>query len=110
MGMSVTDVAAWSATLRGRYLGSRALIEDGSITSSPSFTLNGQIGRALGRRWSVTLEGFNLLDRAYDDITYYYATRLRNPASGVLESAPVDDFVTHPAEPRSFRVRLIAKF
>jgi hypothetical protein len=58
----------------------------------------------------VALEGFNLLNRHYDDIVYYFATRLRDPRTGVLEPAALPDFVTHPAEPRSVRVRLRIPF
>jgi hypothetical protein len=109
IGVTMTGVRGWSASVRGRYIGSRPLIEDGSVESSPSFVLNTQIGRRIGR-WEVALEGFNLLNRHYDDIVYYFATRLRDPRTGVLEPAALPDFVTHPAEPRSVRVRLRIPF
>lgn len=110
LGVTVTDVRRWSGALRGRYLGTRALAEDGSVHSSPSVVVNGQIGRAIGRHWEVVLEGFNLLNRQYDDIAYFFATRLRDPRTGVLEATATSDFVTHPAEPRSARMRINLRF
>ena len=71
--------------------------------------LNGQIGRRI-RRCEVVVEAFNLMNRRYDDIVYYFATRLRDPQSGALEPAALSDFVTHPAEPRSWRVRVRLPF
>ena len=42
------------------------------------------------------LQGFNLLDRRYEDTAYYYTTRLRGPRTGQLEESAVADEVTHP--------------
>jgi hypothetical protein len=110
LGMTVNDRAGWGGSLRGRYLGPRALTEDGSVESASSFVLNAQLGKSLGQHWQVVVEGFNLLDRRYDDIVYYFSTRLRDPRTGVLEAEERSDFVTHPAEPRSVRVRLQVRF
>jgi hypothetical protein len=53
----------------------------------------------------------NLLNRRYDDIAYYFATRIRDPRpGGALEPAPVLDYVTHPGEPRTARVRWQVRF
>ena len=109
LGAAVQDRAGWSGSVRGRYLGPRALTEDGSVRSTPSFVLNAQLGKTFGARWQVVAEAFNLANRRYDDITYYYATRLRD-ARGVLESSATPDFVTHPAEPRSVRLKLAVRF
>jgi hypothetical protein len=109
-GMTIRNVGPWSGSLRGRYLGSRALVEDNRVRSTPSFTLSGEVCRTVGSRWTVTVEGFNLLGRVYDDITYYFATRLRNPQTGQLESGAIDDFVAHPADPRSARLRVSVRF
>ena len=109
-GLSVAERDGWSGSLRGRYLGPRALVENGSVVSPSSFVLNGQIGKAIGHRWTVVLEGFNLLNRKYDDIVYYFSTRLRDPRIGVVESGDTSDFVTHPAEPRSARLRIEVRF
>ena len=42
----------------------------------------------------------NLFDRRYNDIEYYYATRLAG------EAAAVNDKVVHPGEPRTARLTL----
>lgn len=75
-----------------------------------SFVVNAQVGKAIGKQWQVVCEAFNLANRRYDDITYYYATRLRDPRTGALENDATPDFVTHPAEPRSVRVKLAVRF
>jgi hypothetical protein len=41
---------------------------------------------------------FNLFNRRVNDITYWYASRLRG------EAQDVEDFHVHPAEPRSVRL------
>lgn len=110
LGAAVEDRRGWSGSLRGRYLGPRALTEDGSVRSTSSFVINGQLGKSFGARWQVVAEAFNLANRRYDDITYYYATRLRDTRTGILESGETPDFVTHPAEPRSVRVKLAVRF
>jgi hypothetical protein len=110
LGAAVENRRGWSGSLRGRYLGPRALTEDGSVRSTPSFVLNAQLGKSFGARWQVVAEAFNLANRRYDDITYYYATRLRDTRTGILESTATPDFVTHPAEPRSVRMKMAVKF
>jgi hypothetical protein len=110
LGATVNDRGGWGGSLRGRYLGPRALTEDGSIESAPSFVLNAQLGKSFGQHWQVLVEAFNLLDREYDDIVYYYSTRLRDPRTSVLEAGERSDFVAHPAEPRSLRIRLHVRF
>jgi hypothetical protein len=85
------------ASLRGRYLGSAPLVEDGSVSSQSSFLLNAGVGF----RWQdleFRLDGFNLLDSDDDDISYYYTSRLSGePLEGV------DDVHFHPFEPRMVR-------
>lgn len=110
LGAAVQDRRGWSGALRGRYLGPRALTEDGSVRSTSSFVINAQLGKTFGPRWQVVAEAFNLANRRYDDITYYYATRLRDSRTGMLENEAIPDFVTHPAEPRSVRVKLAVRF
>jgi outer membrane receptor protein involved in Fe transport len=84
---------------------------DGSVFSRPSFVLNGQLNLPVGSRFGIGVDVFNLLDRQYEDITYYFPTRIRDPrAGGMLEAAQQPDFVTHPGEPRTARVRLRARF
>lgn len=94
------------ASLRGRYVGSRPLVPSGATSVDGAFLLNGSVEVRLSSRVRLALQGFNLLDRVYEDTAYYYATRLRDPDTGELEPAPVDDHVTHPGQPRTVRVGL----
>jgi outer membrane cobalamin receptor len=97
-GLTVDRLGAWSGALRLRYFGPRPLIEDDSVRSHASLTLNGRIGYRLGKDMRIELEGFNLTNRRDSAIDYYYASRLAN------EPDAVDDIHFHPIEPRSFRL------
>ena len=103
MAVTLRDIAHWSGTLQWRYLGSGALVEDNSVRSRPSSTLNARVSRHLpwlGRNSEVTLDVFNLTNRRTNDIQYFYESRLPG------EAAPVADRHLHPAEPRSMRLSL----
>jgi outer membrane receptor protein involved in Fe transport len=92
---------AWEGALRLRYFGPRPLIEDNSVRSHASTTLNGRIGYRIAKDLRLELEGFNLLDKRVSSIDYYYASQLRG------ESAAHEDIHFHPLESRSFRLTLI---
>jgi hypothetical protein len=110
-GVTVSGVGRFSGSVRGRYLGPRWLVSDGSVSSSPSFLLNAILNVQLTEHVSVGVEALNILNRHYDDIAYYFATRLRDPRpGGALEAAAQPDFVTHPGEPRTARVRWQLRF
>lgn len=101
--VTVRDLGPYVASLQWRYLGAGPLVEDNSVRSHPSSTLNARLTRTLpvlGRHADVTLDVFNLTNRKVDDIQYYYESRLRT------EAQPVADRHVHPAEPRSVRVTL----
>jgi hypothetical protein len=108
-GVAISDAGRLSGSLRGRYLGRRPLVSDGSVFSRPSLIVNGQVDLRVTPRLDIGIEAFNILDRRYEDIAYYFSTRLRDPA-GALEHAEQADFVTHPGEPRTVRIRLRARF
>jgi hypothetical protein len=91
----------WSGSLRLRYFGPRPLVEDNSVRSSASLTLNGRVGYRLGKEMRVELEGFNLANRHDSAVDYYYESRLRN------EAAPQAGVHFHPIEPRSLRITLV---
>ncbi len=101
---TVRDVQGWTASVQWRYLGSGALVEDNSVRSIPASTMNLRVTRALGPKASVTLDVFNLFDRDVNDIQYFYESQLLG------EPAPVADRHLHPAEPRSLRLTLQARF
>jgi outer membrane receptor protein involved in Fe transport len=98
-GITVHDRGPLSASLRLRWFGPRPLIEDDSVRSKASTTLNARVAWAFGPRLSLGLEAFNLTNSKVSDIDYYYTSRLPGES---LEG--IDDIHSHPLQP--FRVRL----
>ncbi len=101
--VTLRDLAHWTGSLQWRYLGSGPLLEDNSVRSRASSTLNARVSRYLpgwGRNTEATLDIFNLGNRRADDIQYFYASRLPS------EAKPVADRHVHPAQPRSLRLSL----
>lgn len=100
--ISLQNVGPWRSTLEWRYLGSGALIEDGSVRSIPSSTFNFRLRRDMRDVFhhpvDLTLDIFNLTNRQVWDIQYSYSTQLSN------ESAPIDDRIVHAGEPRTVRL------
>jgi hypothetical protein len=94
-----------SGSLRFRYFGPRPLIENDSVRSKASATLNARAARRLTPRCSIVLEAFNLTNARVSDIDYYYTSRLPGePAAGI------DDIHTHPLEPFTLRAAFTASF
>jgi hypothetical protein len=90
---------------RLRHFGPRSLVEDDSIRAEAASLVNAQMGVRVGRRASVVVDVFNLLDAEASDVDYFYTSRLiGEPAEGV------DDVHTHPALPRAARVALRVGF
>jgi hypothetical protein len=104
IALAVDRVGPFYGALQLRYFGPRPLVEDDSVRSSGTATLNGRIGWRIDRSTRIELEGFNLTNRRNSAIDYYYESRLRN------ETAAVGDVHFHPIEPRSFRVTLVTRF
>lgn len=100
----------WVSGVRLRYLGERPLRTDGSVWSRPAAVVNALMTVPVHRRVDLGIDLLNVLDRRYEDITYYFATRLRQGPTGALEPAAIDDYVTRPGEPRAARVRAIVRF
>jgi hypothetical protein len=101
LALTVSQLGAWEGALRLRYFGPRPLIEDNSVRSHASTTLNGRIGYRLRKDLRLELEGFNLANKRVSSIDYYYASQLRG------ESAAREDIHFHPIESRSFRLTLV---
>ena len=110
-GAAVRGIGRLSGSLRGRYLGRRPLVSDGSVFSRPSLVVNSQIEVRVGARVDLAIDAFNIFNRRYEDIAYYFPTRIRDmrPGGG-LEPAEQPDFVVHPGEPRTVRLRLRTRF
>ena len=104
-GATLDSLHNVSGSIRLRYFGPRALIEDDSIRSKATSLKNLEGGYTINRRLKIAVDVFNLLDANDSDIDYYYTSRLFNePADGVT------DIHLHPALPRTARVNLIVGF
>ena len=104
-GASIDNFHRTFASLRLRYFGPRALVEDNSVRSRATTLLNFEGGYQLFESLRVNANIYNLFDAAASDIDYYFTSRLTGePYSGV------DDIHTHPAVPRTLRVSVIVGF
>ena len=105
LAMSIDNLGPYYGGLQLRYFGPRPLIEDNSVRSKSTTTLNGRIGYKINPKVRINLEGYNLTNNKDSAIDYYYTSRL----PGEL-AAGVNDIHFHPIESRSFRINLIANF
>ncbi len=106
VALAVDNLGPWFGALQLRHFGPRPLLEDNSVRSKSTSSLNGRIGYKITPTVKVELEGYNLTDRRDSAIDYYYGSRLPGEAAG----AATDDFHFHPLESRSFRVTLVVNF
>jgi hypothetical protein len=104
VAFAVDNLGPYFGALQLRYFGPRPLIEDNSVRSSSTATLNGRIGYKVSANTKIELEGYNLTNRKTSAIDYYYPSQLRG------EPAPVADIHFHPTESRSFRLGLTHRF
>ena len=104
VGLSVQRDTGWFGGARWRYFGPAPLIEDNSVRSHSTSTVNAQAGYRFSPRLSVMASVFNLFDADANDISYFYESQLPN------ESQPVADIHFHPAEPRTLRVAATVRF
>ena len=104
VALAVDHVGPYFGALQLRHFGPRPLIEDNSVRSKGTATLNGRIGYKFGPDTRIELEGFNLTNRKASAIDYYYESQLKG------ESGPVADVHFHPIESRSFRLTLSHRF
>jgi hypothetical protein len=92
-------------SLRWRYFGPRALIEDNSQRSKATSLFELEAGYQLAKKLRVTAQVFNLLNSAMSDVDYYVVSRLPGEPVGGLP-----DVMTHPTLSRSARVTLVEGF
>lgn len=104
LALAVDNLGPYFGALQLRYFGPRPLIEDNSVRSKSTTTLNGRIGYKFSPKLKLELEGFNLTNRKGSAIDYFYTSQLKG------EAAPVADIHFHPIESRSFRLTLVANF
>ena len=104
-GVGIDGYRRMYGSLRWRYFGPRALLEDNSVRSDATSLINFQGGYQVLRKLRLSVDVFNLFNTKAADITYWFASRLPGePLAGV------DDFHIHPAVPRTVRAGFIVGF
>jgi outer membrane receptor protein involved in Fe transport len=103
-GLSARRESGWFGALRARHFGESPLVEDNSAKSPAYTTVDARVGFRSVNNWLVALDVFNILDVKWNDIEYYYVSRLKNAAS------PQPDYVVHPGVPRTFRAHFTYYF
>ena len=103
-GATLHDYKGFTSSLRLRYFGPRNLTSDGLYQSSQTVLLNGEIGYQFSRKWNLTAEFLNMLNRKDADIDYAYVYQIMPTA------APAFGRVTHPTEPFLARFVLARSF
>lgn len=96
-GVTLHDLKGFWGSLRLRYFGPRDLTSDGIYQSNSTVLLNAEVGYQIKKRWRVSAEFLNLLDRRDHDIDYAYTSRITPTADAAFTD------VFHPVEP--FQVR-----
>jgi len=99
-GVSLHDYKSLSSSLRLRYFGARDLTSDSVYRSKATALLNGEVGYLLKKKWRVSGEFLNILNRRDHDIDYAYTSRITPTAT------PAFTDVFHPVEPFQVRIRL----
>jgi hypothetical protein len=103
-GITLHDYKGFSSSLRLRYFGPRDLTSDGIFESKATALLNGEVGYQIQKKWRVSAEFLNLLDRSDSDIDYAYESRITPTATSEFTR------VTHPVEPFQVRFGLVRSF
>ena len=104
-GVSVQNLSGFFGSLRLRYFGPRALIEDDRVRSAPSTLINARLGHQITPNLRATFDIFNIFDQRSTDIDYFYTSRLPGePLEGL------NDIHTHPVDNRSFRGSIAYSF
>jgi TonB dependent receptor/TonB-dependent Receptor Plug Domain len=99
-GLTAQRDSGWFGSVRARHFGESPLVEDNSAKSPAYTTVDGQIGFRRGRQWMAALDIFNIANVKWNDIEYYYVSRLKN------EAAPQAGYEVHPGVPRTLRAHI----
>jgi hypothetical protein len=97
-GLTAQRESGWFGAVKARHFGEAPLVEDNSARSPAYTTVDLQIGYRQPGQWLAALDIFNLANVKWNDIEYYYVSRLKN------ESFATPDYVVHSGVP--FTVRL----
>jgi hypothetical protein len=103
-GITLHDYKGFSSSLRLRFFGPRDLTSDGIYRSRSTALLNGEVGYQINKKWRISSEFLNLLDRSDSDIDYAYVSRITPTAT------PTFTRVFHPVEPFQVRFGLHYRF
>src|SRR5437660_6134330 len=106
LGATVKDLGPWSGTVHARYFGPRPLIENNSVRSQSSIDFSLRTSYKVDARTNINLDIFNLFNRKSNDIEYYYLSQ-RCPSP---TCTPEQDIHFHPAEPRTVRLAVVARY
>lgn len=111
-GITLHDYAGFSSSLRLRYFGPRDLTSDGIFRSNQTVMLNGELGYQIEKKWHVSAEFLNMLDRSDSDIDYAYESRVTPglTSRGTPIGAAAFTRVAHPVEPFQVRFGLSRSF
>ena len=96
-GLTANLPSGWFGSIRGRHFGTSPLVEDNSARSPAYTTFDLELGYQQAKTWRLSVDVFNLFDKKWDDIEYYYASRLAG------EAAARPDYVVHPGVPLTVR-------
>ena len=103
-GVTLHDYNGFSSSLRLRYFGPRELTSDGMYRSLQTVLLNGELGYKIHKKWRISIEFLNMLNRSDSDLDYAYTSQIA-PAT-----TPAFTRVFHPAEPFLARFSLTRNF
>jgi TonB dependent receptor/TonB-dependent Receptor Plug Domain len=103
-GLVARSPLGWFGSLRARHFGESPLVEDNSAKSPAYTTVDAQVGFQSRKRWLFAVDIFNIAGVKWNDIEYYYVSRLKN------QTSPVSDYVVHPGVPRTVRARIQYQF
>ena len=105
LALTVDNIGPWFGAVQLRYFGPRPLIEDNSVRSKATGTVNARLGYKFSPKLRLAFEVYNLTNRRDAAIDYAYESRLPGEAAeGKF------DVHFHPIESRSVRANLIANF
>ncbi|HTZ46380.1 MAG TPA: TonB-dependent receptor [Verrucomicrobiae bacterium] len=103
-GATVQSYKGFWGSLRVRAFGPRNLTSDAIYQSSSTILVNMEVGYHFNKKWRLSAQLLNLLNRYDHDIDYAYIYRI-TPA----DAAAFGD-VMHPTEPFQLRLTLVRTF